>query len=335
MSRDFWLSCGHHLLDRDPRGRLLVTDDFLRVYFARPELLPPEDACVAELQLRRCLLAEPRQSISPARVAAIVDVDARDNWQLVLQWRDHLLRHATLENAYIDIARHGRRFPHLFINQLVQVILRNLLDECDDVSVLRAAELFFRSQQLASLNGCLISADGETYAELGSRRASPLNTLLGLWSGAEMDVLNESNADSYWERSDRFDLCLDLSAGRRGLAALGEVIVRWVRHLLGLEVTVLPLVEVRDVELTWYVGLDAEATRLGDALWAGKTLDEHAKRRLVGLYQLNFVRLADRVEKPEAAPIYLMLAMSDQMTLFLKPQNLLAGLPLGQLETVQ
>ena len=53
MSRDFWLSCGHHLLDRDSRGRLAVTDDFLKAYFARPELLPPEDACAAELDLSR------------------------------------------------------------------------------------------------------------------------------------------------------------------------------------------------------------------------------------------------------------------------------------------
>jgi hypothetical protein len=335
MSRDFWLSCGHHLLDRDSRGRLLLTDDFLKAYFARPELLPPDDACAAELQLRHSLLADPRQSISPGRVASIVDIDARDNWQLVLRWRDHLLRHATLEDAYLDIARQGRRFPHLFINQLVQVILRNLLDESDDSFVLRAAELFFRSQQLVSLNGCLISADAETYAELGSVPPSPLNALLGLSSGAEMDVLNERNADSYWERSDRFDLGLDLSAGRRGLAALGEVVIRWIRHLLALEVTVLPLTEVHEVQLTWYVGLDADATRLGDALWAGEPLDDVAKRRLVGLYQLNLAKFADRDEKPDPAPIYLILAMSAQMTLFLKPQNLLTGLPLGQLETVQ
>jgi hypothetical protein len=335
MSRDFWLSCGHHLLDRDSAGRLLLTDDFLKVYLARPELRPPDDACAAELQLRRSLLADPRQSISPAQVASIVDIDARDNWQLVLRWRDHLLRHATLEDAYLDIARHGCRFPHLFINQLVQVILRNLLDRSEDAFVLRAAELFFRSQQLVLLNGCLISADAETYAELGSRPAAPLDVLLGLSSGTGLDVLDEPNADSYWERSDRFDLALDLSAGRRGLAALGEVIIRWIRHLLALEVTVRPLTEVREVELRWYVGLDIEATRLGDALWAGESLDELAKRRLVGLYQLNPATLADRDEEPEPAPIYLMLAMSDQMTLYLKPQNLLTGLPSGRLERVQ
>ena len=32
---DFWLSCGHHLLDHDEGGGLLVTDEFLKVYLAR------------------------------------------------------------------------------------------------------------------------------------------------------------------------------------------------------------------------------------------------------------------------------------------------------------
>ena len=96
--------------------------------------------------------------------------------------------------------------------------------------------------------------------------------------------------------------------------------------------TVLPLTEVREVALTWYVGLDAEATDLGDALWTGRSLDERAQRRLVGLYQLDLAKFANHDEKPT---IYLLLAMSDKMTLFLKPQNLVTGLPLHELETVQ
>ena len=37
-NKDFWLSCGHHLLDRDAGGGLVTTDEFLKVYLARPEL---------------------------------------------------------------------------------------------------------------------------------------------------------------------------------------------------------------------------------------------------------------------------------------------------------
>ena len=46
--RDFWLSCGHHLTDREVGGGLAITDEFLKVYLARPELAPPADACAAE-----------------------------------------------------------------------------------------------------------------------------------------------------------------------------------------------------------------------------------------------------------------------------------------------
>ena len=42
-NKDFWLSCGHHLLDRDAGGGLIATDEFLKVYLARPELTPPRE----------------------------------------------------------------------------------------------------------------------------------------------------------------------------------------------------------------------------------------------------------------------------------------------------
>ena len=48
---DFWISCGHHLLDRDEGGGLMVTDEFLKVYLARPELIPPPEACAVERTL--------------------------------------------------------------------------------------------------------------------------------------------------------------------------------------------------------------------------------------------------------------------------------------------
>ena len=65
--RDFWLSCGHHLLDRDAAGRLLVTDEFLKAYLARPELMPPPEACSAERGLHSALLRDPRQAIAASR----------------------------------------------------------------------------------------------------------------------------------------------------------------------------------------------------------------------------------------------------------------------------
>ena len=331
--RDFWLACGHHFLDRDADGRLPVTDEFLKAYLARPELAPTPDACAAERRMHRALLMDPRGHIAPSQIESIADSDARSNWELLIAWRDHLVEHANLEAAYIDIARHGRKFPYLFVNQLVQVILRNVLEGCNDAFMLRAAELFFRPQKLTLQDGSLICADEETLGEQGAALLSPLSSLLGLRSGVEMEVLSESNAHAYWERSDQFDLALDLTGGRGGLDALGKVIARWIAHMLNLDVQIMPITELRDVAFTWYLGLDAEATRIGDALWAGDELDAATQARLVGLYRANFNDAA--LQDPAGgAPTYLIMAMSKDRGLRLKPQNLLTGLPIRQLDPV-
>ena len=97
---DFWISCGHHLLDRDEGGGLVVTDEFLKLYLARPELIPPPEACAVERTLHGALLADPRMPVAASDIAAIADADARENWQMLIAFRDHLLRHKTLEAAY-------------------------------------------------------------------------------------------------------------------------------------------------------------------------------------------------------------------------------------------
>ncbi len=330
--KDFWLSCGHHLTDRDGGGGLLVTDEFLKLYLARPELIPPPEACSAERALHAALLADPRRSVGAEAIAAVADADARENWNLMVAFRDHLLRHTTLEAAYLDLVRRGvGDTPPLFLNQLVHVILRNALDGCDDPFVLRAAELFFRPQRMAIHDGALIAADEEKIAGTGAAPLSPLVSMLGLPAGAQIDVLTDDNAASYWERSDLFDMALDLTVGRRGLAALGTALERWVRHLLSLDVRVEPLRELRDVPLTWYVGLDAEGTRIGDALWQGDAIDESERGRLAGLFQLTF----GSVQQPvESDAVYLIVAMTADKTLRLKPQNLLTGLPVRRAAVV-
>jgi hypothetical protein len=333
-ARDFWLACGHHLVDRDAGGRLLVTDEFLKAYLARPEIAPPSEACMAEHRLHDALLANPRRPVTPAEIALIADPDARENWGLMIAWRDHLVRRRTLEAAYLDIVRGTRQFPPIFIDQLVQLILRNALNGCEDVFMLRAAELFFRPQKLALQEGSLIAADEETAQGLTARPLSPLVSLLGLPPAAGIDVLNDGNAAGYWARSDRFDFALDLTADRRGLAALGDVMTCWVSHLLGIEVEIDPIAAVRDMPLTWYVGLDAAATRLGDALWNGEVLDEAAQARLVGLYRLSFENLGDIAESIAGEPVYLILAMTPDKRMRVKPQNLVTGLPVRQVEMV-
>jgi len=159
--KDFWLSCGHHLLDRDERGRLCLTDEFMKVYLARPELVPPPEACGVERGLHTALLSDPWRPVTPVEIDAIADTDARENWHFMIEFRDHLARHSTLEAMYAALVHARASVPPIFLNHLVHLILRNALDQCDDAYLLRAAELFFRPQRVTIYEGSLLVADEE------------------------------------------------------------------------------------------------------------------------------------------------------------------------------
>src|SRR5262245_48161251 len=130
--KDFWLSCGHHLLDRDERAQLRVTDEFMKAYLARPELAPPPEACIMERTLHSALLSDPWRPVVAAETDAIAEADVRENWRFMLTLRDHLARRGTLEATYMALVREGVRVPPIFLDQLVHLILRNALDQCDD-----------------------------------------------------------------------------------------------------------------------------------------------------------------------------------------------------------
>ncbi len=329
--KDFWHSCGHHLTDRDTGGGLLVSNEFLKAYLARPELIPPPEACIVERRLHAALLADPRHPVGAEEIAGVADADARENWELMVAFRDHLLCHKTLEAAYLDLVRRDvGDTPPLFLNQLVHVILRNALDGCDDPVTLRAAELLFRPQRMTLHQGALIAADEEKITGTGAAPLSPLVSMLGIPANAEIDILTDENAESYWDRSDLFDMALDLTPGRRGAAALGIVLERWIKHLLSVDARIEPLSEMRDVPLTWYIGLDAEGTRIGDALWKGEDLDEKTQNRVAALFRLAF----GPSPAIEDDAVYLVLAMTSDKVLRLKPQNLLTGLPARRLAVV-
>ncbi|MBV9531622.1 MAG: hypothetical protein JO283_11285 [Bradyrhizobium sp.] len=333
--KDFWVSSGHHLLDRDAGGLLVVTDEFLKAFLARPELMPPQQACDNERRLHRRLLANPRLLVGADEVFAIADGDARENWQFLLALRDLLLQHATLEAAYLSLVRSGSiDLPPLFINQLVHVILRNALYGCEDPFVLRAGELFFRRQRVMPHEQALLLGDEEI---LGGGNQTPvlsLMSMLGTATAAQIDVLSEENVDSYWRRSDHFDMGLDLTRGRRGEVALAKVMTRWVSHLLGIEVAIEPLGELRNARLAWYVGLDSEATRIGDGLWHGDNLDDLTAARVLALFRLTFADTSVVAHALEGEPIHLILAMTSHQIVKMKPQNLLTGLPIKHLEAI-
>lgn len=330
--KDFWVSSGHHLLDRDEAGRLLVTDAFLKAYLARPELLPPESACEAELRLHHELLMHhPRRPVAKQEIAALEDSDAHENWEFMLAFRDHLLATPSLEAAYLSFVRGSlTNTPPLFINQLAQVVLRNALDGADNPWVLRTAELFYRPQRVTFHDGAMLLADAETIdLHEQDRHASPLFNLLGGPAVTEIEILGEANAESYFNRSDAFDMVLNLgdvdSPARRGLATAMAI---WIRHLLAVDVKIEPVARIEDEIWTWFVGLDAEATRIGNALWTGDELDMDAMERILALFRLTFCDVGEVQPNVGAKPVWLIMAMTPDRMIRLKPQNLIAGLPL-------
>ena len=215
-------------------------------------------------------------AVSATEIAAIADADARENWQVMIAFRDHLLRHPTLEAAYLDIVRNGAgNTPPLFLNQLVHVILRNALDGCDDPFVLRAAELFFRTQRMTLHEGSLIAADEETIAGT--------NDHAGL--AARLDARHSGRGRDRRSSTTRMPRAIGSAATSSTWRSIsppaGAGLRRWPRRCgagsrtcSASRSTIEPLTELRDAKLTWYVGLDADGTRIGDVLWNGEELDE-------------------------------------------------------------
>src|SRR3954464_1999553 len=99
---DFWRNSGFHLLVRDSAGCLRVTDDFLRAYYLRPEVHPVEESDDGERRLHAALMAEPRRRVALSELEAIGEPDARDNYRVVLAFRDRLLAAGTVEACYAN-----------------------------------------------------------------------------------------------------------------------------------------------------------------------------------------------------------------------------------------
>jgi hypothetical protein len=330
--KEFWVSSGHHLTSRRPDGRLAASDELILAYLARPELMPPADACDAERGLHAALLREPRRAVADAELDAVRDDDARENWQLMIRFRDRLTTASSIEAAYLELVRSGAgQIPPLFFNHLVHLILRNILDGCDDPYVLRAAELFFRAQRVSFHDGTMLLADAEAIEEHeAARHASPLLEMLGRPAVTELDVLDDASAYSYWSRSDAFTMVFNIGSNPTSRRALARVIEMWVRHLLGISTSVEPVAKVHDDDWRWFVGLDAEGTRIGNALWRNEAISGGALSRVVALFRLMMPEDVPVAVGAAGKPIYLILGMTADHVVRIKPQNLITGLPLAR-----
>ncbi|NRG18367.1 hypothetical protein HPQ64_11765 [Rhizobiales bacterium] len=332
--RNFWKSAGYHLVERDKNGWLTVTPDYLRAYYTRPEIHPIEESCDAEHALFDKLMADPFASVGEAELSAIADGDAADNYRLVLAFRDHLVKHGTLEGAYAAFFEEGAAInvPPIFIDQMVHLIMRNILRNVHDPLRARAGEIFFREQSVTVDEGQLMLADAEIvemYAETGGMGG--LGALLAE-AGTPMreislDVLGEENGEIYWERSDRFDTAIDFRFTQPALDAFARDLEAWIRHFLKVEVRIQPQQSVRDERWSWHVGLDAEATRILNALYDGDQVSEEDMASIVALFRLDFERSGDMREDLRGKPVWMALAMGQDRIVRMKPQNLLTNLP--------
>jgi hypothetical protein len=241
--------------------------------------------------------------------------------------------------VYVTLARKGAGdLPPIFLSQLCHLILRNALEGCDDPYTLRAAELFYRSQLATVHDGALLLADAEVVeAQQHAQHdmhSSPLTAMLRPQAFGEMDVMDDENAWTYWSGSDAHAMVMNLGGNPKARAGLCRVIERWVGHLLGVTVKVETVASIEDRDWRWFIGLDSEGTKIGNALWNGDALDGHAAERIVTLMRLNIedARLVD--ERVGTRPVYLILAMGADKVVRLKPQNLVVGLPLASAANV-
>ncbi len=331
---EFWASSAYRLLERDARGYLTVTDDFLRVYFMRPEVAPMAESCPAERALHERLMAAPRGPVDEGDLTAMADEDVRENYRVLLAFRDRMVAGGSLEKIYLSLFKETAYVAHqLFLDQMAHAILRNILQGCDDFMRLRAAELLFRSQRVSLQDNAILLADEEIvemHAEDAGRGALDL---VAMADGAgrrriELDVMTEDNKALYGARSDNFDMVLDLRFTGEGLDALCRVMEAWVRHFLEVEITIHPVQSIDDEHWVWHLGLDAEASAILNDLYDGNSVDDERMQRILALFEMRFADQSVVLPAVAGRPVYLALAMTADNSLVLKPQNLLVNLPL-------
>ena len=351
--RDFWPDSGLSQTRTDTQGWLVPQPAYWHRFLQRPELALVPESCAAETRLHRSLHGNPLLRVNEASLALLADADVRDNYRTFLSFRDAVLNHGTLETFYLSQLQGTVQHPPLFIDMVVHTITHHLIthhilrDSTDAVQA-RAAELLFRQQRISLQEGQLLSADAQALQDMQEDGGlGELGRLLkesqAPMRAAQLRVLNPENAQSYWTHTQhRFvldlsheisttlshGLTLRLAKARSGLKALCEVLALWVAHFLNVHVRIEPIASVEDANWRWHTGLDVASSALLNALYEGKTLSQDEQARLISLFKLRFDDESVVQDDMVGKPVYLGLAMKDDQTLKLKPQNLLLNLPL-------
>jgi len=278
---------------------------------------------------------DPRRPVAVHEIAALADADARDNYGILLRFRERLLAAGTLEACYAGLFRgEDIDVPPLFVDQLAHVILRNILGDGADPLQARSAELFFREQKTTQRDGHVLLADLETIEmhASGSRYGSIGRLIVEAESSlghVNLDVLDRANAALYWERESRHDTVISLTYGQAAPDALARVIEAWVAHFFDVRVSVRPLRAIEERRWAWHIGLDAESTAILNQLWRGEEVEPGRMRRVLALFRMDFADAGVVRADVSGHPVYLALSANEQDQVRAKPQNLLINLPLA------
>lgn len=334
---EIWRSAGLHLLQADEGGGLAVTPEFVRAYLDRPEMQLVAESCAAEIALNEDLRRDPLMPVGEDRLGQLGDADARDNYRVFIAFRDLLVREGTLEKAYLAIVRSPEPgVPPLFLDQIVHAVVAHLLKECKDPMRARAAEIFFREQKVSLDQGRIMLADEETVemhaaAARTGETAGPGQLVPSADKPArsvDLDILTEDNKFAYWARADRFDTVVDFRFAQPANDAFARVVEMWVAHFLRLKVKVEPLQNITDERWRWHIGLDAEASRLLNALYEGHDLGFDELQGIIGLFRMDVMDRDALIAPVRERPIYLALARSRNGKVKSKPQNLIVHMPI-------
>ena len=312
-----------------------MTDDFLRAYYLRPELHPVEESGRHERELHALLMESPRRVVTEENLQSIEDADARDNYRVVLRFRDRLLAAGSVEGCYMGLFKAHVDVPPMFVDQLAHVILRNVLDGCDDPLQLRAAELFFREQKATLRDGHVLLADHETVeAHAAGSRYGSIGRLIveaqGDLGSVDLDVLDRANGALYWQRESRHDTVISLTYGRAALDAFAAVLESWIRHFLALDTRIKPIRRIDEAQWAWHLGLDAESSAILNELWAGGEVEQGRMRNVLALFALQFEDPGVMRADIAGRTVYLALSCAPDTVVRMKPQNLLLNLPLHE-----
>ena len=319
---DFWLTSGWHLLNKDNENRLLPSEDFMKAYFIRPEVQIVSESCLQEIKLNKKLLNNPFSNVDKKEIELIDDNDVKFNYRMILNFRDFLSNSENIESAYLKFCKGQKiNFPPLFLDHLVQIILRNILDKEPFPLEARVAEIFFRSQITNIQQDEIMLADQEitNLQVLDSKEKK----------NVDVDILRESTADFYWERSDRFDTSIDIAYTKPGLDALARVMEKWIYYFLKIKVVITPLQKIEDDRWSWHIGLDQISSSILDKLYNGTKISDFELKKIICLFKLETNK--GFVQNMVGKPVYLALSTNDKGIIKMKPQNLLTNLPIKQL----